>query len=115
MSVKRNEFIQHLATNHCFLHRHGSKHDIHQNNLTKKKTTVPNPKDSNVYSKSNTSEYTTPKGSHNFLHHFFYKHEIPLGLITIQNVWPGKKYNSVINEIKTSNPKDSNVYRMKTD
>jgi predicted RNA binding protein YcfA (HicA-like mRNA interferase family) len=41
MSVKRNEFIQHLATNNCFLHRHGSKHDIYQNNLTKKKTTVP--------------------------------------------------------------------------
>jgi predicted RNA binding protein YcfA (HicA-like mRNA interferase family) len=41
MSVKRNEFIQHLATNNSFLYRHGSKHDIYQNNLTKKKTTVP--------------------------------------------------------------------------
>jgi hypothetical protein len=35
MSVKRNEFIQHLAINNCFLHRHGSKHDIYQNAVTK--------------------------------------------------------------------------------
>ena len=41
MSVKRNEFIQHLADHNCFLHRHGSKHDIYQNSVTKKKTTVP--------------------------------------------------------------------------
>jgi len=41
MSVKRNEFIQHLANHNCFLHRHGSKHDIYQNTSTKKKTTVP--------------------------------------------------------------------------
>ncbi len=41
MSVKRNEFIQHLANNHCFLHRHGSKHDIYQNIVTKKKTSLP--------------------------------------------------------------------------
>jgi len=41
MSVKRNEFIQHLANHHCFFHRHGSKHDIYQNTVTKKKTTVP--------------------------------------------------------------------------
>lgn len=41
MSVKRNEFIQHLANNNCFLHRHGSKHDIYQNSQTNKKTTVP--------------------------------------------------------------------------
>ena len=41
MSVKRIEFIQHLANQRCFLHRHGSKHDIYQNYLTKKKTTVP--------------------------------------------------------------------------
>jgi predicted RNA binding protein YcfA (HicA-like mRNA interferase family) len=41
MSVKRNEFIQHLAINNGFLHRHGSKHDIYQNAVTKKKTTLP--------------------------------------------------------------------------
>jgi hypothetical protein len=41
MSVKRNEFIQHLATYQCYLHRHGSKHDIYQNAITKKKTTFP--------------------------------------------------------------------------
>lgn len=41
MSVKRNRFIKHLQNNDCYLHRHGSKHDIFQNNLTKKKTTVP--------------------------------------------------------------------------
>ncbi len=41
MSVKRNEFIQHLADHQCYLHRHGSKHDIYQNGLTKKKTTMP--------------------------------------------------------------------------
>ncbi len=41
MSVKRNQFVKHLLNNNCVLHRHGSKHDIFQNNLTKKKTTVP--------------------------------------------------------------------------
>jgi predicted RNA binding protein YcfA (HicA-like mRNA interferase family) len=41
MSVKRNEFIQHLANNNCFLLRHGSKHDIYQNVVTGKKTTLP--------------------------------------------------------------------------
>ena len=41
MSVKRNQFIQHLSKNNYHLHRHGTKHDIFQNNLTKKKTTVP--------------------------------------------------------------------------
>lgn len=41
MSVKRNEFLQHLANHQCYLHRHGSKHDIYQNAITKKKTTVP--------------------------------------------------------------------------
>ena len=41
MSVKRNQFIQHLAYNNCYLQRHGSKHDIYQNNQTKKKTTIP--------------------------------------------------------------------------
>jgi len=41
MSVKRHDFIQHLANHQCYLHRHGSKHDIYQNSLTKKKTTVP--------------------------------------------------------------------------
>jgi hypothetical protein len=40
MSVKRNEFMQHLANHQCYLRRHGSKHDIYQNSLTKKKTTV---------------------------------------------------------------------------
>ncbi|MGE5518346.1 MAG: type II toxin-antitoxin system HicA family toxin [Candidatus Dadabacteria bacterium] len=41
MSVKRNEFVQHLSNIQCFLLRHGSKHDIYQNSLTGKKTTVP--------------------------------------------------------------------------
>jgi mRNA interferase HicA len=41
MSVKRNEFIQHLAQHNCFLHRHGAKHDIYQNRTTNKKTTLP--------------------------------------------------------------------------
>ena len=41
MSVKRNHFIKHPEENNCHLHRHGSKHDIFQNNLTKKKTTLP--------------------------------------------------------------------------
>lgn len=41
MSVKRNEFIQHLSTYNCFFQRHGSKHDIYQNQFTRKKTTVP--------------------------------------------------------------------------
>lgn len=41
MSVKRNEFIQHLAHYNCFLYRHGSRHDIYQNTITKKKTTLP--------------------------------------------------------------------------
>lgn len=40
MSVKRNEFLQHLANHQCFLHRHGGQHDIYQNLLTKKKTTI---------------------------------------------------------------------------
>jgi mRNA interferase HicA len=41
MSVKRNAFIKHLENNNCFFCRHGSKHDIIQNQTTKKKTTVP--------------------------------------------------------------------------
>ena len=41
MSVKRNEFIQHLAAHHCNLFRHGSKHDIYQNLVTNKKTSIP--------------------------------------------------------------------------
>lgn len=41
MSVKRNQFIKHLENHNCNLHRHGSKHDIYQNQTTKKKTTVP--------------------------------------------------------------------------
>ena len=41
MSVKRNQFIKHPEENSCYLHRHGIKHDIFQNNITKKKTTVP--------------------------------------------------------------------------
>ena len=41
MSVKRIEFIQHLANHHGYLHRHGGKHDIYQKSITKKKTTVP--------------------------------------------------------------------------
>jgi predicted RNA binding protein YcfA (HicA-like mRNA interferase family) len=41
MSVKRNQFIKHLEKHNCQLHRHGSKHDVYQNTITKKKTTVP--------------------------------------------------------------------------
>jgi predicted RNA binding protein YcfA (HicA-like mRNA interferase family) len=41
MSVKRNEFLQHLSKHQCFLQRHGSKHDIYKNNLNNKQTTVP--------------------------------------------------------------------------
>ncbi|HLF45295.1 MAG TPA: hypothetical protein VI548_02655 [Chitinophagaceae bacterium] len=41
MSVKRNEFLQHLAIHQSYLYRHGSRHDIYQNSITKKKTTVP--------------------------------------------------------------------------
>ena len=41
MSVKWNQFIDHLTKTNCHLHRHGSKHDIFQNDLTKKKPTVP--------------------------------------------------------------------------
>jgi len=41
MSVKRNEFLSHLQNNNCYLHRNGGKHDIYQNKITKKKTSVP--------------------------------------------------------------------------
>ena len=41
MSIKRNQFLTHLQNNNCYLHRNGAKHDIFQNNITKKKTTVP--------------------------------------------------------------------------
>lgn len=41
MSVKRNLFLTHLQNNHCHLHRNGAKHDIYQNTVTKKKTSVP--------------------------------------------------------------------------
>jgi mRNA interferase HicA len=41
MSVKRNQFIKHLEKNNCQLHRHGGKHDVYQNTITEKKTTVP--------------------------------------------------------------------------
>lgn len=41
MSIKRTAFIKHLQDNSCFLTRHGSKHDIFQNEETKKKTTIP--------------------------------------------------------------------------
>ena len=41
MSVKRNAFIKHLETHHCHFHRHGSKHNVYQNDKTKKKTTLP--------------------------------------------------------------------------
>lgn len=41
MSVKRNEFLQHLAKYQCFLQRHGSKHDIYKNNTNNKQTTIP--------------------------------------------------------------------------
>ena len=37
MSVNRNELLQHLANHQCYLHRHGSKHDIYQNSLKKRK------------------------------------------------------------------------------
>ena len=41
MSVKRNHFIKHLESNKCFFHRNGAKHDVYQNEITKKKTTIP--------------------------------------------------------------------------
>ncbi len=41
MSIKRAAFIKHLQDHNCFLTRHGSKHDIFQNEKTKKKTTLP--------------------------------------------------------------------------
>ncbi len=41
MSIKRSEFLSHLHQNNCFLHRNGGNHDIYQNPLTKKKTSVP--------------------------------------------------------------------------
>jgi len=41
MSVKRNQFLTHVQNNKCYLHRNGAKHDIFQNSITKKKTTVP--------------------------------------------------------------------------
>lgn len=41
MSLKGAEAIQHLTHYNCFLHRHGSKQDIYQNRLTKKKNTLP--------------------------------------------------------------------------
>lgn len=41
MSVKRNSFLQHLATHDCFLYRHGGKHDVYQNKTNKKATSVP--------------------------------------------------------------------------
>lgn len=37
MSVKRNEFLAHLQNDNCYLHRNGAKHDIDQNNISKKK------------------------------------------------------------------------------
>jgi predicted RNA binding protein YcfA (HicA-like mRNA interferase family) len=41
MSVKRNAFIKHLEKNNCVFTRHGGKHDVYQNEKTKKRTTVP--------------------------------------------------------------------------
>jgi predicted RNA binding protein YcfA (HicA-like mRNA interferase family) len=41
MSVKRKLFIDHLRKNGCYLHRNGANHDIYQNSITKKKTSIP--------------------------------------------------------------------------
>jgi len=41
MSIKRNEFLKHLNDHNCFLSKYASKHDIFQNEITKKKTTIP--------------------------------------------------------------------------
>lgn len=39
--MKRGKFIKHLETHGCPLHRHGSRHDIHKNEATGKRTSVP--------------------------------------------------------------------------
>ena len=39
--MKRGKFIKHLEAHGCPLHRHGSRHDIHKNELTGKRTSVP--------------------------------------------------------------------------
>ena len=39
--MKRGKFIKHLESHHCPLHRHGSQHNIHKNELTGKRTSVP--------------------------------------------------------------------------
>ena len=41
-----------------------------------------NPKDSNVYREYPRGGYSTPMGSHNSRVTFFYKHQIPSGLVT---------------------------------
>ena len=41
MSVKRGKLIKHLESFSCYLHRHGSKHDIFRNEISGKKTTLP--------------------------------------------------------------------------
>ncbi len=41
MSVKRGKFIKHLESCSCYLHRHGSKHDIFRNTESGIKTTIP--------------------------------------------------------------------------
>jgi len=39
--MKRGKFIRHLEAHDCPLHRHGSRHDIHKNEQTGKRTSVP--------------------------------------------------------------------------
>ncbi len=42
-----------------------------------------NPKDSNIYRDESTAIHTTPLGSHIIGVSFFYKHQIPSGLMNI--------------------------------
>jgi predicted RNA binding protein YcfA (HicA-like mRNA interferase family) len=39
--VKRNEFVRFLAHRGCYLHRHGSRHDIYANPRNGRKAPVP--------------------------------------------------------------------------
>lgn len=39
--MKRKAFEKYLNANHCYLERHGAKHDIFKNHNNQKRTTVP--------------------------------------------------------------------------
>jgi mRNA interferase HicA len=39
--VKRNEFVRSLARRGCYLHHHGSRHDIYANSQNGRKAPVP--------------------------------------------------------------------------